>query len=122
MGVLACSRPAAHREYAQIFFYPNNIYYIYFITKTNKMKTIKEIVKHFKANPDLELSEKIDMIDNLPALQKKVDALKEYYDDLLDKADIFEDNEDELEDYANGRMSMICEDPDCVSVYDGLYF
>jgi hypothetical protein len=86
------------------------------------MKSIRTVVKHFKANPDLTLDEKIDMIDNLPTLQRKIEELQEYYDSLLDASNIYNDHEAEIEDYSNGRMSMISEDPDCVTVLDGLYF
>ncbi len=90
-------------------------------TKQKEIKTIIQLVDFIKANPDLSMEERVNLIDNLPELNKKIKELEKFYNILLKKSGFFSKNkEEEMEEYIAERNSIAEEDGK--SLFDCLLF
>jgi hypothetical protein len=90
------------------------------ITK-KKVKTSTDLYFFTEQHPKLSVSERVELVDNLPELRDKINELFEYYNKCLNEAGVWRQDENKIDNYISERGKEQEEFPS-TSILTGLWF
>lgn len=89
--------------------------------KKKDVKNTTDLYLFTEQNPKMSIAQRIDLIDNLPELREKVNALFEYYNLCLNEAGVWRQPVSKVDKYIDERAKYNKEYPS-TSILEALWF